>query len=158
VPVPVPLKRVAYRIAYRVLQVVWMVRRPAKVGVKCLLVHDGRILLVRHTYGDRAWDLPGGALKRREEPLAAARREMREELGIKSAGWTSLGAVRGTVHHRRDLIHCYRAELAQPEVTIDPGELATSRWFAPGELPSELAPYVAPILAHAPREARPPSG
>ena len=150
------VRRLAYRAAYRVLQLIWLVRRPVKVGVKCLLVNDGRVLLVRHTYGDRSWDLPGGALKRREQPLNAARREMREELGIESASWTSLGAVQGTVHHRRDTIHCYGAELAAPNVTPDLGELAAVQWFARTELPPDVGPYVAPIVARAPTIESPP--
>ena len=43
------------------------------------------MLLVRHTYGPRAWDLPGGAIKRGEPPIDAARREMDEELGLDDA-------------------------------------------------------------------------
>jgi 8-oxo-dGTP pyrophosphatase MutT (NUDIX family) len=147
VPFPVAARRFAYRVAYRVLQVIWTVRRPAKEGVKCLLVNDERILLVRHTYGDRAWDLPGGALRRNELPVDGARREMREELGIDGAGWTALGAVQGTVHHRRDTIHCYRAELASPALTLDLGELAVAQWFAPARLPTDLGPYVTSIVA-----------
>ena len=146
-PLPVAVRRLAYRVAYRVLQVIWLVRRPAKVGVKCLLVNDRRILLVRHTYGDRVWDLPGGALRRREAPLDGARREMREELGVGDATWTSLGAVHGTVHHRRDTIHCYRADLPSPALTLDLGELAVAQWFAPARLPDDLGPYVASIVA-----------
>jgi 8-oxo-dGTP pyrophosphatase MutT (NUDIX family) len=144
------VRRLAYRTAYRVLRLIWLVRRPAKVGVKCLLVNDDRILLVRHTYGDRVWDLPGGALKRREQPLNAARREMREELGIEEASWTSLGAIQGSVHHRRDTIHCYGAELTAPSVTLDLGELAAAQWFGRSELPPDVGPYVAPIIARAP--------
>ncbi len=150
------VRRLAYRAAYLGLRLIWLVRRPVKVGVKCLLVNDGRVLLVRHTYGDRSWDLPGGALKRREQPLNAARREMREELGIESVSWTSLGAVQGTVHHRRDTIHCYGAELAAPSVTPDLGELAAVQWFSRTELPSDVGPYVAPIVARAPTIESPP--
>jgi 8-oxo-dGTP pyrophosphatase MutT (NUDIX family) len=144
------VRRLAYRTAYSILRLIWLVRRPVTVGVKCLLVNDGRILLVRHTYGDRAWDLPGGMLKRHEQPLTAARREMREELGIEGASWTSLGAVQGTVHHRRDTIHCYRAELAAPGLTLDLGELATARWFARSELPPDLGHYVVSIVSREP--------
>src|SRR5437764_3115576 len=90
---PVAARRLAYRSAYRVLTVSWLIRRPAKSGVKCLLVNQERILLVRHTYGYRGWDLPGGAIKRHEAPLTAARREMHEELGVEADGWISLGTV-----------------------------------------------------------------
>ncbi len=149
VPLPVAARRLAYRAAYRLLTVSWLIRRPAKLGVKCLLTHQDRILLVRHTYGHRDWDLPGGAMKRREAPLTAARREMFEELGVESEQWTELGSLRGTVDHRRDTIHCFGAELATPAITIDAGELATASWFAPDELPPHLGPYVMAIVARA---------
>jgi 8-oxo-dGTP pyrophosphatase MutT (NUDIX family) len=146
---PVAARRLAYRAAYRVLQVSWLVRRPAKRGVKCLLVNRGRILLVRHTYGDRRWDVPGGAMRRHEDPLDAARREMHEELAVESARWTALGTVEGIFHHRRDTIHCFRAELDTPDVTLDLGELQTASWFDSSELPPNLAPYVLPVLTRA---------
>jgi 8-oxo-dGTP pyrophosphatase MutT (NUDIX family) len=43
---------------------------------------DGRILLVRHTYGRLNWELPGGASEPRETIVETALRELREEAGI----------------------------------------------------------------------------
>ena len=127
----------------------WLVRRPAKRGVKCLIVNRGRILLVRHTYGDRRWDLPGGAMRRNEYPETAAQREMHEELGVEGARWTALGIVEGTFHGRRDTIHCFQAELESPNITLDLGELQTASWFDGSDLPPNLAPYVVPVLMRA---------
>jgi 8-oxo-dGTP pyrophosphatase MutT (NUDIX family) len=148
-PPTLTLRRWGYRLAYRALQLVWFVTRPSKDGVKCLLTHRERILLVRHTYGLRAWDLPGGAIKRREAPLAAAEREMNEELGVRDLSWTGLGEVRGRVDRRHDTIHCFSAELTSPDVTLDRGELADASWFPRDELPTELGPYVRPVLVRA---------
>jgi 8-oxo-dGTP diphosphatase len=140
-------RRLIYRTGYRVLQVFWLITRPTKRGVKCVLVEGDRLLLVRHTYGRRGWDLPGGALKRGESPLSGARREMGEELGIGAAQWRELGVVRATTDHRRDTVHCFEARLASPEVTIDLGELAVAHWFERDQLPEDLGPYVAPVMA-----------
>lgn len=147
VQIPLGARRLAYRTAFRWLTLVWLVRRPTKEGVKCLIVNGDRFLLVRHTYGDRVWDVPGGALKRGEDPLAAAQREMREELGIAGARWTPLGAVHGVVHHRRDTIHCFAAEPPSDALQLDLGELETARWFDPAQLPADVAPYVGPVLS-----------
>lgn len=48
-------------------------------GVGALVVHDGRVLLVRH---DDRWLLPGGMLEAGETPAVGAGREVREETGI----------------------------------------------------------------------------
>jgi len=40
------------------------------------------VLLVRHSYGMRNWELPGGGRNPRESVSDAARREVREETGI----------------------------------------------------------------------------
>jgi 8-oxo-dGTP pyrophosphatase MutT (NUDIX family) len=150
VSVSLTLRRLGYRVAYRTLKVVWFLTRPTKHGVKCLVTDGDRVLLVRHTYGRRSWDLPGGSIKRRESPLSAARREMHEELGLDDAEWADIGELRGRVDHRRDTIHCFRAELSAPRLQVDRVELAAVDWFARGALPSDLAPYVDPVIARAP--------
>jgi 8-oxo-dGTP pyrophosphatase MutT (NUDIX family) len=144
------LRRLGYRIAYRVLQVFWFVTRPTKRGVKCVVTDRDRVLLVRHTYGRRSWDFPGGSMKRRESPVAAARREMTEELGLDDADWTPIGELHGRLDRRHDTIHCFRVELCEPDLRLDLGELATARWFARDALPDDLGPYVDEIIAWAP--------
>ena len=149
----VRIRRLGYRLAYRVLQVFWFLARPRKEGVKCLVTDRDRVLLVRHTYGRRSWDVPGGSIKRRESPLSAAQREMSEELGLDGAQWAEIGEVRGRLDHRRDVIHCFRVELSAPKLTLDEGELETASWFPRGHLPDDLAPYVDEIVASAPAAA-----
>jgi 8-oxo-dGTP pyrophosphatase MutT (NUDIX family) len=156
-PLSVHARRLVYRVAYRVLQVVWFVLRPRVSGVKCLITCGDEILLVRHTYGPRAWDLPGGTMRRGEPPLQTARREMNEELGIEDVAWVQAGQIRGRESHRNDIIHCFRAELATPGITPDPIELATVRWFQTGALPADLARYVLPILNGAGVDGRSPA-
>ena len=147
VPLPVPARRVMYRTAYRVLQLIWLVRRPSMHGAKCLITDGDRVLLVRHTYGTRWWDLPGGGVRQGEAPLTAARREMEEELGLRDVPWIDIGELAEIVHHRRDTLHCFHAELRDPPLRVDGGEIAAARWFARRELPYDLAPHVIPIIA-----------
>jgi 8-oxo-dGTP pyrophosphatase MutT (NUDIX family) len=148
VPLSVTVRRLGYRFAYRALQVVWFVTRPSQNGVKCLLRHGGEILLVRHTYGARDWDLPGGMVKRGEDPEQTARREMYEELGVRPPRWAHLGSVSTSIEHRQDTIHLFGAELVTSAVEIDRGELDVAQWFSLGELPP-MRPLGAQILRHA---------
>jgi ADP-ribose pyrophosphatase YjhB (NUDIX family) len=58
-------------------------------GVGALVVHHGRVLMVRE--GD-TWLLPGGRLEPGESPEAGARREVREETGV-AVEITDLAAI-----------------------------------------------------------------
>jgi predicted NUDIX family NTP pyrophosphohydrolase len=69
-------------------------RAPAPGAVEVLIVHPGGPFWSRRDEG--AWTIPKGELDAGEDPLAAARREFREELGIDppDAAAVSLGEVR----------------------------------------------------------------
>lgn len=131
----ISLKRWGYRTAYTALRGYWFVARPQTNGVKCVLTIGDRVLLVRHSYGARGWDLPGGSVRSGEAPENTARREMQEELGLDVERWHPIGQLEVDIDHRRDHIHCFQAELPSPEVTIDEAELTAARWFDRGELP-----------------------
>jgi 8-oxo-dGTP pyrophosphatase MutT (NUDIX family) len=143
---PVALRRRGYRLAYGVLCIYWFLARPRARGVKCVLTNGDLVLLVRHTYGRPEWDLPGGTVKSSEAPLSAARREMKEELGISGQAWTSLGELNGRSRHRRDTLHCFHAELDNAALTLDFGELQSATWFRRSRLPVDLGEYVQQIL------------
>ena len=55
-------------------------------AVGCVVVRDGRVLLVRHTYGAAKGKLliPGGHIRQGEMPEDAAVREVFEETGIEA--------------------------------------------------------------------------
>src|SRR5262245_28431464 len=61
--------------------------------VEVLLVHPGGPLWAKKD--DGAWSIPKGLVDDGEEPLAAAVRECREELGVTiSGGFLALGALK----------------------------------------------------------------
>ncbi len=139
-PRSVALLRLAYRIAYRLLNAYAFVRRPRVRGVMCV-VSDGRdrVLLVRHTYGDRsAWELPGGWVGRGEDPREAARREAHEELGVRIGEWHDLGVVNGLWHFKHERLAFYAGGWPGGAATLDPVEIAEARWFDPAEPPERL--------------------
>ena len=146
VQLPVPIRRQGYRIAHRVLRVWWFIARPSVQGVKCVLTDGDRVLLVRHTYGNQDWDLPGGGVRRGEEPLAAALREMDEELGVRLEEMHPLGQISLQAFGANNRVHCFQAEIGPAELTVDEGELAAVSWFARDQLPSEVGRYVLALL------------
>jgi 8-oxo-dGTP pyrophosphatase MutT (NUDIX family) len=90
--------------------------------------------------------MPGGGIRKGEEPADAARREMEEELGIRIDDLRPLGAISVRAYQAHDRVHCFHAELSAPELTIDRGELEEVRWFSRSELPAERSRYVGRIL------------
>ncbi len=142
--------RCAYRVAYHLIGVYGRVRRPAGRGVKCVLVHDQSVVLVRHTYGPRhVWHIPGGGLHRGESVLAAAQREMQEELGVEDVAYHGLGQLQLWLQHRRVSIECVHAELPDAALRADPVEIAEAALFARDALPPTSGPEVGVLVARA---------
>lgn len=118
------------------------------VGAICVVERaDGHLLLVRQSYRRGGWGFPGGLLRRGEEPADAARRELREELGIDVELDGVPTVVIEPAMRRVDVIFTARlAEgSAQPEGTTHSPEITAARWFPPNGLP-ELLPEATTAL------------
>jgi 8-oxo-dGTP pyrophosphatase MutT (NUDIX family) len=133
----VAVLRRLYRVAWRGVQLRHLLLPGSGRGVKCVLTHRDRVLLVRHTYGQRSmWYLPGGGVHRRERPLQAAEREMREELGVHGLRWRELANWDMRLERIAVNITALHAELPDPaQVQSDPVEIAEVRWFERTRLP-----------------------
>lgn len=99
---------------------------------------QGRVLLLRHVFRHGSgWGLPGGFLHKGEQPEAALRRELREEIGLDVED-LQLASVR-TIEsaHQIEILYCCRARnRAEPRSF----EVRKAAWFAPNELPRDLLP------------------
>jgi ADP-ribose pyrophosphatase YjhB (NUDIX family) len=106
----------------------------------------GRLLMARRAIDPYRgmWDLPGGFLEEGEDPVAALRRELREETGLEIEPFELLGAFvdwygpeRGEgVQATLNLYWTARAVSGDACPADDVGEL---QWFEPDDLPDELA-------------------
>lgn len=106
---------------------------------------DGRILLVRHSYGPPGWYLPGGGVGRGESPEAAARRELREETGCPIEGLAPVGIVEEELSGAPHRGHVFEGVIdAMPQA--DGREVIEARFFPTHSLPEPLSPRTAERL------------
>jgi 8-oxo-dGTP diphosphatase len=107
------------------------------VGAICVVERDdGRVLVVRHSYR-RRWGFPGGLLKRGEEAVEGARREVLEEVGLEIELVGEPAVVVAPRPRRVDLVYRCR-----PAPGVDPDgarprspEIVDASWLLPHELP-----------------------
>jgi 8-oxo-dGTP diphosphatase len=117
------------------------------IDVHVLLVREREVLLTRRrgTYGGGMWHLPSGKLDAGESVLAAAVREVREEVGVLVAPG--------------DLRHVHTMHVAgsgpQPRLGMffearrwdgepankEPEKCSAVDWFALDDLPDDMIPY-----------------
>ena len=90
------------------------------------LTHDGNVLLVeeyRHGVRQTVIELPSGIHdKPEEEPLAAMKRELREETGFASEEWVPLGSFFANAPRLDNTVHCFAALDARKVAEPDPDD------------------------------------
>ena len=147
--IPAPLHRALYRVADRLRRQWWRVRRPRRASVVVAAIDaDGRVLLVRHSYGPPVWALPGGGIGRNEEPAAGAAREFREELGCELVDIRALGVCEQDESGARDVLHLFAASLAGTPMP-DMREIVAVGLFEPDALPRPCDRRVRPAIDQA---------
>jgi 8-oxo-dGTP pyrophosphatase MutT (NUDIX family) len=145
--IPPPAHRTALRLVHALRKRWWMLRRPDLTGCRVLALDEaGRILLVRHSYGSGRWMLPGGGIKRGEDPLAAGVRELREETACEIAEAWLLESVSEDLQGARHTVHVVAGyTLSEPQP--DGREILTAAFFAADALPDPLARHLdGPLL------------
>lgn len=141
---------VGLRVAYWALLVYWRVLRPRTFGVYVAVWNRGRLLLVQHSY-KTGWATPAGRRRRRESPEAAARRELREEVGIDAADGALRPALQmiSRTHGNEDHLDFFELELpGEPALALDGREVIRAAFATPAEaLALDLLPPVREYLA-----------
>jgi len=142
--------RLAYRCAYLALRAWWFVRRPHSHGAAVALWHEGKVLLVRTSYRN-CYSLPGGFVEKGEPPEQAARRELREELGIDLPAQALRHAWSETLNFesRRDTIDIWETLVeSAPALRVTGREIIWAGWLSPSDaLAERLLPHIAAYLA-----------
>ncbi|MBO9499742.1 MAG: NUDIX domain-containing protein [Novosphingobium sp.] len=144
---PPPLHRAGLQLAHGLRKRWWRLRKPLLTGVMVLGLDDaGRVLLVRHSYGAGMWTLPGGGLRKGEDPVRGAAREFAEELRCPFGPLAALGMLEGTLHGAPNRMHVFACPV-QGMPDPDGREIVEARFFAADALPAHVGGRVARALA-----------
>jgi ADP-ribose pyrophosphatase YjhB (NUDIX family) len=135
-----------YELIFRLKKVYWFVFRPQTTGVKCAIVNNGQILMIKRKFGSSQWVFPGGAVKLGEAKDVAIRREIEEDLGIELNDVRYLGSFTQNVHHRRETMHCFTAAVLSRSVSVDDEKIKSVNWFDRSKLP-ELTPISRSVIS-----------
>jgi 8-oxo-dGTP diphosphatase len=97
---------------------------------------SGRILLLKHVFrAGSGWGIPGGFIESGEQPEAAVRRELREEVGLEleSAQIVFVRTLQ-SIQQIEFLFYC------RPRGTAEPSSIEVKEvgWFLPDALPPSL--------------------
>jgi ADP-ribose pyrophosphatase YjhB (NUDIX family) len=98
---------------------------------------QGRILLLEHVFRpDSGWGIPGGFISRREQPEAALRRELREEISVELEQ-VELLFVRALPRTKQIEIYFRARVTGVPRPSSF--EIKRAEWFTIDNLPAELS-------------------
>ena len=119
--------------------------RVHKLVADVVLRSGDRVLMVRYRDtrkydGQRGWFLPDDYLAHLEHPAAAARRIVREQVGVE-APELQLAVIESFGDGAWHLVFHYEGELDDPAPVSTSGNVAAAEWFALDALPdaSEVA-------------------
>lgn len=133
---PRSLKRFSVRLVHT--------RFTATAGALVFDDHN-RVLLLKHRYrSGSGWGIPGGFIKRNEQPVDAVQRELEEEVGLEISDLRII--------HARSFPHLRQVEIlftarAAGKAKPRSGEVIEAGWFALDALPEGLPQDQAKLIA-----------
>ena len=119
---------------------------PGAVAIIAILP-DGRVVMerqFRYPHHRTFIEFPAGKIDPGEEPLATARRELKEETGYEAAEWQHLTTIHPLIAYSDEKIEMFVArKLTRSEARLDPGEflevfeanpIDALRWVKEGQI------------------------
>lgn len=141
------LRHLAYRAAHA-LRHRWRRWRGAPLAGATMIACDleGRVLMIRLSYADAGWSLPGGGAGRGESMADAAARELLEETGCTAHNVRPIGLLHERISGSPHTAHVF-ACVTQDPPRPDGGEVVEARFFPAHSLPHPLTPRTEARLA-----------
>ncbi len=118
--------------------------RDPKVAVIAFVTHGERLLLVQRGVepAKGSWALPGGYMDAGELPEAALVRELEEEVGltVQIDHLLDIFPMAGIGGHHTGIVLAYAATPAAGAAVLSADDdITAAGWFAPDEIPTDLA-------------------
>ncbi len=127
-------------IAYKIATLYWKIFRPQTFGVKLLLINDGKVLLVEHSY-TKGYHLPGGGVKTGEMFDRALKREILEELGLDINNLQLFGVYQNTKQGKLDTVITFistkSVDLGKAKLS---NEINHADFYSLDHLPTNISP------------------
>lgn len=144
---PAPLHRILLPLAHSLRHRWRLWRKSPLAGVSVIITNlGGDVLLLKHSYGPDVWSLPGGGLGRGEDPLAAARREVREELGVELSRIEPIITLEEEISGSPHTAYIF-AGVCDRQPQPDRREVIVARFFPSHSLPEPLGNHTRARIA-----------
>lgn len=124
------------------------------VGAAIILLNpQNQLLLIKRT-DNGCWGIPGGAMEPGETLEETARRETREEIGVKVKELELFGVFSGQKLFYRypngaevfNVTVVYRADFTDEELKVNASEHSDYCFFDINSLPENISPPIKPVL------------
>jgi len=146
-------RRTLVKLIYLFLRLYWLIFRPNTYGVKCIIQKDGKILMIKNTYGHKLWTFPGGGIYRQETAEDAIKREIMEEVGIEVKDLRKIGEFISTAEYKIDTVTVFTGRSKNEQFKIDKKEILEAQWFYPDNL-TNISEYAKKIIVMLEKEIR----
>lgn len=126
---------------------------PITVGVGAFMPHDGKLLVVRRTYGalKGQWTIPSGYVEPKESVVATLEREVQEETGIVGRAGDLLGVRHRVADGINDTFLIFRMDYVSGDPRPDGVEVSAAAFVPEAELSaaSDSAPFTKAMIERA---------
>lgn len=126
------------KLAHQAMRLVWRITKPVTMGARVMIIQEGKVLLVKHTYQTQYF-LPGGRIKSGETFEQAARRELLEEVGMEVTELKRFGEYTNFYEYKKDTIVVFLAASGHVKKVRDI-EIEAFGFFPINDLPINVSP------------------